>query len=204
MLRKALIVATVALAVMAAAGSSVRAGGADAGVVLEWNRIIQDTVPAPHNASDTALLLDGAHRHVRRDQRDRAGVHAVSCQVALRLRIAATRRPRRRRTTCSSPSTPAPRRLTARRSPASSETIHRASSSVVRQSARVSPGKCSRGARTTGGSCRRSRPTPSRRCPDAGSPRRQPTRTRPSRMCCRLRQWRCSRRRSICRRRLLR
>ena len=49
MLRKALIVATVALAVMAPAGSSVRAGGADAGVVLEWNRILQDTVPAPHN-----------------------------------------------------------------------------------------------------------------------------------------------------------
>ena len=49
MLRKALIVATVALAVMASAGRSVRAGGADAAVVLEWNRIIQDTVPTPHN-----------------------------------------------------------------------------------------------------------------------------------------------------------
>jgi len=49
MLRKALIAATVALAVMTTAGSSVRAGGADAAVVLEWNRILQDTVPTPHN-----------------------------------------------------------------------------------------------------------------------------------------------------------
>ena len=49
MLRKALIVATVALAVLASPGSSVRAGGADAGVVLEWNQILRDTVPVPHN-----------------------------------------------------------------------------------------------------------------------------------------------------------
>src|SRR6185436_20397730 len=48
MLRKALIVATMALAVTAP-GSSVRATGADAAVVLEWNRIIQDTAPVPHN-----------------------------------------------------------------------------------------------------------------------------------------------------------
>jgi hypothetical protein len=49
MLRKALIGATVALALLAPAGNSVRAGGADAAIVFEWNQIVQDTVPAPHN-----------------------------------------------------------------------------------------------------------------------------------------------------------
>jgi hypothetical protein len=49
MLRKALIGAIVALALVAPAGRSVRATGANAGIVLEWNQILQDTVPAPQN-----------------------------------------------------------------------------------------------------------------------------------------------------------
>jgi hypothetical protein len=49
MLRKALIGATLALVLLAPAGRSVRAGGADAGIVFEWNQILQDTAPVPHN-----------------------------------------------------------------------------------------------------------------------------------------------------------
>jgi hypothetical protein len=49
MVRKALIGATLALAVLAAGGSSVRAGGSNAAIVFEWNQILQDTVPAPQN-----------------------------------------------------------------------------------------------------------------------------------------------------------
>jgi hypothetical protein len=49
MLSPPLIGAAVALTLMTTAGSSVRAGGADARVVLEWNEILRDTVPTPQN-----------------------------------------------------------------------------------------------------------------------------------------------------------
>ena len=88
MLRKALIVATVALAVMAPAGSSRtrRRRGRRRRARMESDSPGHRSCTAQR--PDAALLRDGAHRHVRRDQRDRAGVHAVSCQIARRLRIA--------------------------------------------------------------------------------------------------------------------
>jgi hypothetical protein len=49
MFRNALIGATLALALASAAGSHVRATGANAGIVFEWNQILQDTVPSPQN-----------------------------------------------------------------------------------------------------------------------------------------------------------
>jgi hypothetical protein len=49
MTRKALLGATLALALLAPAGSPVRATGASAGIVFEWNQILQDTVPSPQN-----------------------------------------------------------------------------------------------------------------------------------------------------------
>jgi hypothetical protein len=49
MTRKALIGATLALALLAPAGSPVRATGASPDIVFEWNQILQDTVPSPQN-----------------------------------------------------------------------------------------------------------------------------------------------------------
>ena len=47
--RTPLIAATLALGLLAPAELPVRASGFDASIVLEWNQILQDTVPAPHN-----------------------------------------------------------------------------------------------------------------------------------------------------------
>ncbi len=49
MLRKALLGVALVLVVVASVGGRVRANGADAGVVLEWNQMLQDTVPVPNN-----------------------------------------------------------------------------------------------------------------------------------------------------------
>lgn len=44
-----LIAATVMLALLAPAGRDIRATGSAAGVVFEWNQILQDTLPGPQN-----------------------------------------------------------------------------------------------------------------------------------------------------------
>jgi hypothetical protein len=49
MKRATLLGATVALTLLAPAGREVRAHGSTADIVIEWNQIIQDTVPVPHN-----------------------------------------------------------------------------------------------------------------------------------------------------------
>lgn len=49
MSRRAWVGAVLALVVAASAGSRVRAGSADASVVLEWNQVLRDTVPVPNN-----------------------------------------------------------------------------------------------------------------------------------------------------------
>ena len=53
-----------------------------ADVVFEWNQILQDTVPGAGRRPDAPLLRDDAHRDVRRDQRHRARVRAVSRPAA--------------------------------------------------------------------------------------------------------------------------
>src|SRR5688572_20854644 len=44
-----LIAATAMLALLAPAGRDIRATGSAAGVVFEWNQILQDTLPGPQN-----------------------------------------------------------------------------------------------------------------------------------------------------------
>ena len=126
--------------------------------------------PRPAQPAHAPLLRDDPHRDVRRDQRDRAGVRALSRPRALAgLRLARRPRPPRPPTTSWSPSTRRPRRSTTRRSPVSSATVRRSTPAGAPRSAPRSPRRSWRGARTTAGSSRRSRPTPSRRCPGAGS-----------------------------------
>jgi hypothetical protein len=49
MYRTQLIGATLVLALLVPAGRDVRASGSTADVVFEWNQILQDTLPTPHN-----------------------------------------------------------------------------------------------------------------------------------------------------------
>src|SRR5687768_14044029 len=47
--KRPLIGLTLALALLVPAGGPARAYGPSADIVFEWNQILQDTVPAPHN-----------------------------------------------------------------------------------------------------------------------------------------------------------
>ena len=92
-----------------------------ADIVIEWNQILQDTIPGAGGVLAPRFYSHGAHRDVRCGQRHRARVPAVSRRAA-RPRPADRRKPRRRRprTTCSSPSTRRQRRPMMRRSPGNS------------------------------------------------------------------------------------
>ena len=173
--------------------AAVRAHDSTADVVFEWNQILQDTVPAPQNPltprffAMTHIAMFDAINTIERE--------FEPYRVRLRHWPADRRRPRPRRrpTTCSSPSTRPRRRPTTRRWRASSAPHP---SGFVRRGAAVgarSPRRSWRGARTTAGSCRRSRPIPSRRCPGRWQPT-PPTNAdrRPSRTCRMPRRWRCS------------
>ena len=54
--------------------------GDSAEVVLEWNQLLQATIPSTRFAGRAALLFDDAHRDVRCSEQRRAGVQQVSCR----------------------------------------------------------------------------------------------------------------------------
>ena len=56
LVRTPLIAATLALGLLARRGP-VRASGFNASIVIEWNQILQDTVPAPHNPHASLLSM---------------------------------------------------------------------------------------------------------------------------------------------------
>ena len=74
MKRTQLFGATLAVALLAGTGLELRATRSAANVVIEWNQIVQDTIPGAGWRPRPALLLDDAHRDVRCDQRHRARV----------------------------------------------------------------------------------------------------------------------------------
>ena len=191
MSRTQVIGATLLLALLAPAGRDLRATGSTADIVFEWNQILQDTVPVPHNPltprffSMTHIAMFDAINTLEREFEP----------YRVRLRHPAggspKPRPRKPRTMCSSSSTRRPPRPTMRRSRVRLETGRRASSAGVRLSVPASPRKFWRGDRTTGGSSRLFHRIPSRCCPDAGSRPRRTTRRRHSPIFRKRHRWRC-------------
>ena len=98
--------AALALGMVASAGHEVRATGPSANVVIEWNQILNDTVPVPHGVGTprfyamTHIAMFDAINTIERD--------FEPYRVQLRLRAAGRRKPPRRRrpTMCSWRSTP--------------------------------------------------------------------------------------------------
>ena len=66
-----------AVALFAPAGQ-IHAQRSHADVVFEWNQVLQEQIATAPALLTPALLLDDAHRDVRRDQRDRARLQPVS------------------------------------------------------------------------------------------------------------------------------
>ena len=175
--------------------------GSRADVVLEWNQLLQDTLPPPGNPLTPRFysmmhiaMFDAINAIEREFEPYRVRLRPGSADRP-------TPRPHRPRTTCSWRSIPRRRRRMTPRLRPTLATSFRVRSSAARRLARTSRGRFSRGGRTTAGLSRPFRPTPSHPFLDAGSRRRRPTPPPRSRISSLRRRWRCSRPRSFCRRR---